>query len=173
MQNFQTTNPHAQNLRGANATFLYQYAQFATHELTLTFAANIDLPSTAQIDAMLKHLRAKLNWALWGKLTKTNPNAKVLYLPILEGQNGNVRPHVHILLGNIKDVQKARDCITAYISGTALLGFMYTFTDLYSEDGISWYLTKETSCINQEAIRWEAAFVHAAIIPKQATILKA
>jgi hypothetical protein len=166
---------HSQKIRGANATFVDHYAQWASHMLTLTFkeGANSNTPNIAKIDDLLQHIKSTLNWAVWKKRTKHNAKAKILYLPIVEGVNGQKRVHIHILLGNIKDVHTLDRFIKSYISNSPVLGSKYDIRDIYSIDGLSWYLTKETQGINTDAVRWNAALIPSAIVPKAFTLLRA
>jgi hypothetical protein len=175
MQNIQPAISHSQKIGTANTTFVEHYAQWASHMLTLTFKdhSNGRLPDLAQIDRLLNHLKATLNWSIWKKRTKHNAKAKILFLPIVEGMNGNKRVHVHILLGNIKNVCQLHQFITSYIADSTILGVKYDITEVYSADGLSCYVTKETYKVNSDAVRWDAALIPAALIPKRFTLLKA
>jgi hypothetical protein len=143
--------------------------------LTLTFRDhNNFVPASAeQIDRLIKHFAVSLNWATWKTRTKYNAKAKILYVPVVEGLNSNKRVHIHILLGNVLSEQDLRAFIATYIRESSLLGHVYDLRDIHAADGISWYLTKETYNINADAVRWEAAWVPAFLIPKASTLLKA
>jgi hypothetical protein len=161
-----------QRLRGQNATVLAHYAQWASHMLTLTFEDNArgNTPNELEIQKTLRHLKATLNYAVWGKRTRYNAKANILFIPVVEGANGNKRVHVHILLGNVGDVYKVNAFIRSYVYKSRNLGTKYDITDVTSVDGISWYLTKETQSINCDAVRWESALIPGALIPKRYTL---
>ena len=163
-----------QKIRAANAAFLDHYASWANHMLTLTFrpCTNFVTPSQVQIDKLLKHFAAKLNWATWKTRTKHNAKAKILYIPVLEGQSGNKRVHIHILLANVMSKPDLHEFIASYIYSHPLLGD-YDLRDIHAADGLSWYLTKETHNVNADAVRWECAWIPATIIPKASTLLRA
>jgi hypothetical protein len=163
------------NMRGANATMLDHYAQFATHVLTLTLRDNKfdDAPSVNAVEKQIGHIKATLNWHVWGKRTKRNAKAKILFIPILEGANGNKRMHLHILLGNIKSAEHVNAYLQDYIPASRHLARRHTLDEIYAIDGLNWYLTKETQHINADAIRWQSALIPAALIPKRYTLLKA
>lgn len=175
MQEIQSTISSSQKIGAANTTFVDHYAQWASHMLTLTFKDNSSgkLPNIAQIDRLLSHIKATLNWAIWKKRTKHNAKAKILFVPIVEGLNGNRRVHLHILLGNIICVSKVHQFITSYIAGSSILGVHYDIREVNFVDGLSWYVTKETYNVNAEAVRWCSALIPIALIPKQFTLLKA
>lgn len=175
MQNISPPIQSSQKIRAANATMLDHYASWAKCMLTLTFRDhhNFVAPNAAQIDQLLKHFAVKLNYATWKTRTKHNVKAKILYVPVVEGINGNKRVHMHILLGNVMCDADLRVFVTTYIRGSSQLGHRYDLRDIHDADGISWYLTKETKNINAEAVRWERAWIPAAIIPKAHTLLKA
>ena len=175
MQNKQPPFTNSQKLRAANATFVDHYAQWASYMLTLTFAEhkNYSVPGIVQIDNLLQHLKATLNWATWKKRTKHNAKAKILYIPIVEGLNSSKRTHIHILLGNVRNKQHLDQFVATYISSSSLLGTRYDIKDIYSADGIGWYLTKETQQINTEAVRWNTALIPSALIPRAFTLLNA
>jgi hypothetical protein len=162
-------------MRAANADFLDHYASFANRMLTLTFrqGTNFVLPSQTQIDKLLKHFAVSLNWATWKTRTKHNAKAKILYVPVVEGLNGNKRVHIHILLANVMCDAELRAFVTRYLSSSPLLGNVYDLRDIHAADGISWYLTKETYSVNADAVRWECAWLPSAIIPKTSTLRKA
>ncbi len=174
----QTNTPsitNSEKLRRANAKFVEHYAQWASHMLTLTFKSskNCVALSQSQTDRLLNHLRVDLNYNVWKKRSKYNVKANILYIPIVEGSTDNKQMHLHILVGNIKDVQQLHTFIEMYIRRWTFLGFKYDIREIYSVDGLCWYLTKETQRINTEAVRWESALIPASLIPKQHTLLYA
>jgi hypothetical protein len=160
------------SVRGANATMLGHYAQWASHMLTLTFEddAKGNTPNEYHIACLLRHLKATLNRAIWRKRTMFNTKANILFIPIVEGLKGNKRVHVHILLGNIRDGQQVRAFIEGYIYKSWELGSRYDIREVTSVDGISWYLTKETAEINYDAVRWELALIPSTLVPKRYTL---
>jgi hypothetical protein len=160
------------SVRCANATMLGHYAQWASHMLTLTFEddAKGNTPNEKAIACLVRHLQAALNYATWRKRSKYNPKANILSIPVIEGMKGNKRVHVHILLGNIRDVHQVHAFIRAYIYKSWELGPKYDITEVTAVDGISWYLTKETQRINTDAVRWELALIPSTLIPKRYTL---
>ena len=175
MQNHNISILNPEKLRRANAKFVEHYADWASHMLTLTFRNDekYSNPSQSQIDRLLRHLRVDLNYDVWKKRTKYNAKAKILFIPIVEGLNGNKQVHIHVLLGNIKEVLQLNMFVAQYVTRWPWLGYKYDIKDIYAADGLCWYLTKETHSINTDAVRWEHSLIPSALIPKQHTLLYA
>jgi hypothetical protein len=162
-------------LRGANAMMLDHYAQFASHVLTLTLSNYSDgsMPSADVLDKQIGHIKATLNWHIWGKRTRKNAKAKILFIPVLEGTHTCSRAHFHIVLGNVIDEAHIHAFLSKYIPKSKCLARRYKLDSIYASDGLSLYLAKETSGINLDAIRWQSSLIPNALIPKRSTMLKA
>lgn len=162
-------------LLGANAFMLEHYAQFASHVLTMTISSYRDgsMPSIEHMDSQLRHIKATLNWHIWGKRTKKNARAKILFIPVLEGTTTCAREHFHIVLGNVVDATQVHTFVKDYIPKSKCLARRYKLDPVYAHDGLSLYLAKETSGMNMDAIRWQSSLIPSALIPKRSTMLKA
>lgn len=155
-------------LRHANRRMLHRYADWTDYMLTVTFKANAsgELPSEQQVRAQVRHLQCSLNRRVWKNRTKHNAKACILSIPIIEGARTQRRIHAHILLGNVKSKDLLRDFMYEYIPKSHYLAARYDISDVYDADGVAWYLSKETADFNHDAIAWDIASIHPALLPK-------
>jgi len=162
--------PPAATLRHANARFLGRFAFFADFMLTLTFKPDRfgDLPTERELHRQLRHMISCWDTHRWKNRMRFNPKCQVLFLPVVEGAQGQKRIHAHILVGNVGDEKAVRLFVEHYIDKKAkLVADRYDIKSIYAADGMAWYLTKETDNWNDGAVAWEIASIPPALWPKQ------
>jgi hypothetical protein len=163
--NFQ---PPVATLRHANAWLLARYAQWADYMLTVTFrpGKSGQMPDVGQVHAQIRHMSCTLNSAIWRNRTRFNDKCQILFIPVIEGANSTTRIHAHILLGNVKEKQNVDDYMQTYIPRSYWLAPRYDIREIYSADGLSWYLAKETDVWNDDAIAWQLASIPKPLLPR-------
>jgi hypothetical protein len=155
-------------LKHANRRLLSRYTDWASYMLTVTFEGfgHSYTPTEDQVRMQIRHLQCCLNSHIWKNRTKREPKARILAIPVIEGARTSTRIHAHILLGNVKSKEHVHEFMLGYIPKARYLAKRYDIRDVYEHDGLSWYLSKETGTVNPDAIAWEIASIHPALLPK-------
>lgn len=154
-------------VRHANARMLNRYLPWIDYRLDITFGKAYDLrvePSIEQATAQLRHLGATLNCAVWGNRWKFDDKCNILFIPVVEGAQGAKRIHAHILLGNVKSRDVVTDHLRRYLPKSKWCLPRYELHDAY-DDGLTWYVTKETVNVNHDAIDWVTASIPRPLLP--------
>ena len=154
-------------MRHANTRMLNRYLPWIDYRLDITFGKAYDLcllPSQEQANAQLRHLRTTLNCAIWSNRWKFDDKCNILFIPILEGAKGAKRIHAHILLGNVKSQCAVLEHLNHYLPKSRWCLPRYELHTKY-DDGVTWYVTKETNSINHAAINWNEALIPRPLMP--------
>jgi hypothetical protein len=147
---------------------LNRYVPWIDYMLTITFGRTHDLslePTYEQASAQVRHLGATLNNAIWGNRSKFNAKCRIVYVPIIEGANNDQRIHAHILVGNVKSRCDLDAHMRSYIRRSQWLLPRYTVSEKYEQDGLGFYVAKETKAVNCDAIDWTLASIPAPLMP--------
>ncbi|WP_157221543.1 hypothetical protein [Herbaspirillum sp. YR522] len=145
--------------------------------LTLTMKENI---SVQAVRSAVNRFITKLNWEMHGhrgRQARTKSKCRIIAIPSIEGQNGNKRIHVHLILGNIPTERSEH-------LGRTIQGILNTttgsmprvdLTPLHETDGASLYLAMEVGYVNNDAIAWDWASIPSALYtpPKRQTVAEA
>ena len=155
-------------LQHASTRMLNRYMPWIDYMLNITFGKVNDLslqPTYEQASAQVRHLGATLNSAVWGNKSKFNDKCRIVYVPIIEGATGSKRIHAHILVGNVKSRCDLDAHMRSYIQRSQWLLPRYTVSDKYDQDGLGFYVAKEASRVNCDAIDWTLASIPRPLMP--------
>ena len=153
----------------ANSRMLNRYMPWVEYMLTVTLGKAHDFalePTYEQALSQLRHLGMTLNGAVWGNKTRYNDKCQIVYIPVIEGAHAeHQRIHAHILIGHVTSRDAVHEHMTDYVGRAKWLLPRYELTDKYDDDGLAWYITKETTDKNHHGIEWQIASIPKPLMP--------